>query len=137
MTNKNLNEYIKTKHIRALEKFNEELQIWTKETGEEEATLYEDANTSFTLSDLKLCDGNLYYRYDGKIEKENVVCYDDEEKTYYEKEGMDSIMDCLKFWRLCLRRAKRYWSMDSDRLDAIQNGDIEDSEDEELEKTIK
>ena len=28
--------------------------------------------------------------------------------------------------RACIRRAKRYWSMDVDKLDAIQNGDIDD-----------
>jgi hypothetical protein len=34
----------------------------------------------------------------------------------------------LSFWRANLRRAKRYWSMDSERLDAIQDGLIEDEE---------
>ena len=64
---------------------------------------------------------------------EGVVYYDEEEKTYFETEGMDSIMDYLKFWRACLRRAKRYWSMDPDVLDAIQDGEREDTENEDEE----
>ena len=131
---KDLNKYIKKSHIKAVEKFAAELEAWAKETGEKEATLYEDANTSFTLSDVRVYKGGLYYRYDGMVEMEGVVYYDEEEKTYFETEGMDSIMDYLKFWRACLRRAKRYWSMDTEKLDAIQDGEIEDQEDEDDEE---
>lgn len=130
---KDLNQYIKKSHLRAVDKFNEELKAWAKETDEKEAILYEDANTSFTLSDVRVYKGGLYYCYDGKVEMEGVVYYDEEEKTYFETEGMDSIMDYLKFWRACLRRAKRYWSMDPDVLDAIQDGEREDTENEDEE----
>ena len=47
------------------------------------------------------------------------------EKMYDE----DDAREWLSFWRANLRRAKRYWSMDSERLDAIQDGEIEDDED--------
>lgn len=129
---KNLIDYIKKSHIEDVVKFNEELQAWSKETGENPVTLYEDANTSFTLADIAISqDGQLFYTYDGKVEFEVIVRQDEETGEYYEVEGMDSIMEYIKFWRKCLRRAKRYWSMDSEKLDAIQNGEAEDIEDEE------
>lgn len=124
-------KYIKKSHIKALDKFSAELEAWRKETGEGAATLYEDAFTSFTLSDILLSnDGQMFYTYDGKQEFEVMVRYDEESGDYYEDEGIDGIMEYIRFWRACLRRAKRYWSMDTDKLDAIQSGEQEDEEDE-------
>lgn len=129
---KNLIDYIKKSHIKAVQKFNEELQAWAKETGENPVTLYEDANTSFTLADVAISqDGQLFYTYDGKVEFEVIVRQDEETGEYYEVEGMDSIMEYVKFWRKCLRRAKHYWEMDPDKLDAIQDGEAEDEEEED------
>lgn len=132
MAKKDLIGYIKKSHIKALDKFRKELADFAKETGEQPATLYEDANTSFTLCDIAISDdGQLFYTYDGKVEFEVIVRYDEEEKCYYEDEGMDGIMEYVKFWRKCLKRAKRYWAMDPDTLDAIQNGESEFYDDEE------
>ena len=129
---KELISYIKKSHIKALQRFNEELKAWAKETGEEAPTLYEDANTSFTLSNIAISqDGTLFFDYDGKTEFEAEVLFDEEDNCYYENEGSESIMEYIKFWRKCLRRAKRYWSMDSEELDAIQDGEIEEEDDEE------
>lgn len=125
-------KYIKKSHIKAVEKFNEELKAWEKETGEYPATLYEDAYTSFTLSDIAISnDGQLFYTYDGQVESEVIVRQDEETGEYWEDDGIDGIMEYVKFWRKCLRRAKRYWSMDPDELDAIQDGEAEDEEEEE------
>ena len=125
-------KYIKKSHIKAVEKFNEELKAWEKETEEYPATLYEDAYTSFTLSDIAISnDGQLFYTYDGQVESEVIVRQDEETGEYWEDDGIDGIMEYVKFWRKCLRRAKRYWSMDTEKLDAIQNGDAEDEEEEE------
>lgn len=129
MAKKDLNIYIKKGHIRAVEKFNEELEAFAKETGEAEATLYEDANTSFTLSNLRVEHGYLKYRYDGCDEKERFI-EGPREGVYVETE-YDGIMDYVKFWRKCLKRAKRYWAMDPDWLDKIQDGAAEDINDEE------
>ena len=126
-----LNNYIKKSHIKAVEKFKADLEEWRKETGEEEATLFEDAYTSFTLSDIRVDNGCLCYHQDGESYKENMVEYDEEIKDYWESEGLDSIMDYIQFWRACLRRAKRYWSMPVEKLDAIQSGEQEDDEEEE------
>ena len=126
---KNLNDYIKKSHLKAVEKFNEELKAWAKETEEDAAVLYEDANTSFTLSNLRVENGRLNYLYDGREKGERVViCYG--RGKYYENE-IDGIMDAIKFWRGCLRRAKKYWAMDPDKLDRIQDGEEDDIEDEE------
>lgn len=122
-----LNQYIKKSHLRMVEKFNADLEAFRKETQEEAATLYEDQFTSFTLANIRVENGCLLYQYDGKDESEAIVRYDDDEKTYYE-DDLDGIAEWVKFWRKCLNRAKRYWSMDTETLDAIQNGDIEDDE---------
>lgn len=129
---KQLIDYIKKSHIKAVQKLNEDLKAFSEETGESPVTLYEDANTSFTLANIAISnDGQLFYDYDGQTEFEVIVCHDNETGEYYEDEGMDGIMEYVKFWRACLRRAKHYWQIDSDKLDAIQNGDIEDEEEEE------
>lgn len=130
MAREDLNKYIKKGHIRAVVNFNEELKAWAKETGEDEATLYEDANTSFTLSNLRVEHGYLKYRYDGCDEKERIVIEGPREGVYVETE-YDGIMDYVKFWRKCLKRAKRYWAMDPDWLDKIQDGAAEDINEEE------
>lgn len=126
-----LNIFIKKSHLKALEKFKEELEAFRKETGEEVAVLYEDAFTSFKLGDIKVEHGILSYRYDDGSSAERVVLRDPDTRKYYEVEFMDGIMDFIKFWRKCLKRAKRYWQMDPERLDKIQDGEAEDINDEE------
>lgn len=107
MTTKNLNQYIKKSHLRLVDKFNEELEAFRKETEEEAAVLYEDAFTSFTLSNIRVEDGRLIYDYDGLEESVNIVLFDEVENEYYE-DDLDGITEYIKFWRACLRRAKRY-----------------------------
>lgn len=126
----NLNSYIKKSHLRAVEAFNNDLLSFAKETDEYPVTLYEDPYVTFTLSSIEVRDGKLCYTYDGVEERETVVKYDEEENDYYE-EKIEGIMDYIKFWRACLRRARRYWQMDTEKLDAIQDGEVEDDEDEE------
>ena len=124
-----LNTFIKKSHIKAVEKFNAELQAWASETGESPVTLYEDPFISFTLEKIYVEHGYLKFKYDGCDDKERVV-FEDSDGVYYEAE-IDGIMDYIKFWRACLRRAKRYWAMDSEKLDAIQDGEVEDEDEEE------
>lgn len=111
--------------IKAFEKFNEELKAFGKETGEELVTLYEDAHTTRMVKDFKLYkSGKLtWIEYDSwELEpvKESYLHFDE-----------DDIRDSLKFWRAALKRAKRYWAMDTEKLDKIQDGEIEDTEDDE------
>lgn len=123
-----LNQYIKKSHLKMVEKFSAELEAFRKETEEESATLYEDAFTSFTLSNISVQNGTLIYDYDGATECERIVFQDADTGEYYE-DDLDGIAEWIKFWRACLRRAKRYWEMNPEKLDAIQDGEIEDDED--------
>lgn len=127
---KNLNDYIKKSHIKAVERLDQDLKAFAKETGEDIATLYEDANTRFTLSGLSVENGKLCYMFDGRREEDPVVEQDELTGEYVEDE-LYGIMDSVKFWRKCLNRAKRYWAMDPDKLDAIQDGEVEDDNEEE------
>ena len=127
MAKKDLNDYIKKSHITALEKFKAELERY-KETCDPDGWLYEDANTHFTIDDIRLKDGCLCYNYDGEPQKDRIVRKDGRE---YWEDDIDGIMDTVKFWRKCLNRAKKFWSMDPDHLDAIQNGEAEFHDDEE------
>lgn len=130
MEKQDLNQYIKKSHLKMVEKFNADLEAFRKETEEKAATLYEDADTSFTLANVRVENGCLLYEYDGREESESMLVYDDDEQDFFE-EDIDGIAEWVKFWRKCLNRAKRYWSMDTETLDKIQNGEIEDKEDEE------
>lgn len=123
-----LNQYIKKSHLKMVEKFSAELEAFRKETDEKAATLYEDAFTSFTLSNISVQNGTLVYDYDGATECERIVFQDADTGEYYE-DDLDGIAEWIKFWRACLRRAKRYWEMNPEKLDAIQDGEIEDDED--------
>lgn len=126
---KDLNTYIKQSHINALEKFKEELEKY-KETCDPDGWLYEDANTSFTLDNIHVENGWLKFDYDGEPDSVRIVMKDDITGEYYE-ESLDGIMDYVSFWRKCLHRAEKFWSMDPDHLDAIQNGEAEFHEDNE------
>lgn len=127
---KDLNDYIRKSHIKAVDKFNAELMAFAAESGEDEPRLYEDPFTSFTLSKLRVEHGYLKFRYDGCEDKERIVFLDHSTDKYFETD-LDGIMDYVKFWRKCLNRAKRYLCMEPDKLDKIQDGEIEDEEEEE------
>jgi len=102
--------------IKGFEKLNADIAAFAKQTEEEgEVTLYEDAFTTRSVKpDFKLQKNlKLKWTEDGRNE---VLEHCDE----------DDANETLKFWRANLRRAKKYWSMDGDDLDAIQNGDKED-----------
>ena len=112
---------ISNRQIRAWERFNEDLKAFALESeGSEDvaATLYEDALTMRNVSDFMMTKGGqLMWIEDGKQESETIS--DDEDSK-----------DWLSFWRGCLRRAKRYWSMDSVELDRLQDCETNDEEDE-------
>ena len=117
--------------IKAFKKFNEDLKEFGEQTGEVFVTLYEDANTTREVANFKLYkNGKLSW-----VEMEDV--YADRQmicepmKEEYHHTDDDDIQDTLKFWRANLRRAKRYWAMDAEILDKIQDGQVEDITDTE------
>ena len=101
--------------------FNNALDNFRAETGDDFAILYEDANTTRQVKDFKIdVNGTLTWLetdWRGKVieEQEQV-------------EDVDDGKEWLRFWRNCLKRAKRYWSMDAVELDRIQDGEQEDEE---------
>ena len=102
--------------IKNFEKFNADVEAFRLRTEGESATLYEDAYTSREVRDFHLCkNGKLTWVEDGVKESEQM--FDDDEARDY-----------LTFWRGNLRRAKKYWEMDIETLDAIQDGAKEDIE---------
>ena len=113
--------------IKAFEKFNADLRVFGKETGEIFITLYEDAFTT-----RKVCNFKLFKN--GKL---TWTEYDDvkrlSQKEEYIHTDEDDIRDTLNFWRANLRRAKRYWAMNAETLDKIQDGEIENTTDSEEE----
>lgn len=113
---------ITNKHVVAWQRFNDELDAFRKETESDFATLYEDANTTREVKDFKMSrTGELTW----------LECEPYRNRITQEVEHMQDIEDArdwLKFWRANLRRAKRYWQMDAETLDKIQDGEIEDEE---------
>lgn len=111
-----MNTIISNRHIKAWQKFNAELEAFAKitESGLGGVMLYEDAYTTREVRDFSINEkGELSWNEDGLREIEQ-MCNEDEAKDY------------LSFWRANLRRAKKYWAMDSDLLDKIQDGEIDD-----------
>ena len=114
---------ISDRMVKAFERFNADLKAFGEETGETFVALYEDAFTTRRVANFRLYkNGNLKWIEieTGQLSQENVeVMFDD-----------DDAKDWLSFWRANLRRAKRYWSMNTETLDKIQDGEIEDKEEE-------
>lgn len=121
---------ITKRHINQVIRFNADLVAFAKETDQNPPVLYENANTSFTLWNVRIEDGCLRYEYDGREESDQMIFEDEDTHEMFEFEGIDDIPHTISFWRHCLCRAKKYWSMDPERLDAIQNGDAEDLDEE-------
>lgn len=109
------------RHVSAWINFNKALNDFREETEEDFATLYEDANTTRQVKDFKMSiNGTLTWLeldWRGKVSKESEDIYD-----------LDDGKEWLRFWKSCLKRAKRYWTMDAVELDRIQDGEQEDEE---------
>lgn len=106
------------KMVKAFEKFNADLDKFIADTSDctGVAPLYEDIYTTRDVHDFKLyLNGKLTWIEDDKKEVEQM--FDD-----------DDANDYLKFWKACLRRAKKYWSMSAETLDKIYEGEKADIE---------
>ena len=115
--------------IKAFEKFNEDLKTFGEQTGEVFVTLYEDANTTRRVANFKLYkNGKLKWVEMEDVYQDRKIISRAMQEEYVHTDDND-IKDSLDFWRASLRRAKRYWAMDVEILDAIQEGEIEDIED--------
>lgn len=113
---------ISERTIKAFEKFQAELKAFGEETGEVFVTLYEDANTTRQVANFRL-----YKNAKLKWVEANWRGISEEQVEIMEDD--DDAKEWLKFWKANLRRAKKYWSMDSEKLDRIQDGLEDDIED--------
>lgn len=119
------------KLIKAFEKFNEDLKIFGEQTGEVFVTLYEDANTTREVANFKLYkNGKLTWVEMEDTWKDGQRVHESRHEEYLHTDD-DDIKDTLNFWRANLRRAKKYWAMNAETLDKIQDGEIEDTTDSE------
>lgn len=106
--------------VKAFERFNADLKAFGNETEETFVTLYEDAYTTRKVANFRLYkNGKLTW-----VEMGDEISYQETEQLMDD----DDAKDWLSFWRANLRRAKRYWSMDTEILDKIQDGEMEDTE---------
>lgn len=128
-------QMISDRHIKSWVKFNEEVDAFrTKyDENEEFAWLYEDACTTRKVRDFKMHkNGVLTW-----VEEEEKYIYDTSRNgrwTYVARKNREQMLceeeakDYLSYWRACLRRAKKYDSMPTEVLDAIQDGERDDIE---------
>lgn len=111
------------RHISAWMNFNNALDNFRAETGDDFAMLYEDALHTREVRNFKMTsDGVLTWierDYNGRVTEEQEDAYD-----------LEDAKDWLKFWKSCLKRAKRYWNMDAVELDRIQDGEQEDEDED-------
>ena len=90
--------------------------------GDAENAMAEDISTYYTLEVTVLKTRIKYatsYTGIGEHSYEESTSDDDEAK------------DLLKKWRADMRRARRYWATDSDTLDKMADGEIEDTNEED------
>ena len=110
------------RQIKAFEKFNDELDAYIADYGIGGfADLYEDAYTTRCVRNFKLF-------LNGKLTWEEKELGQEGHKEEYKHIDSDDVADTLNFWRANFRRAKRYNEMDTEKLDLIQNGEVEDDE---------
>ena len=114
--------------IKAFEKFNEDLKEFGEQPGEVFVTLYADANTTRKAANFTLYKNGKLTRVEMEdTGKDGQRVHESRHEEYLHTDD-DDIQDTLKFWRANLRRAKRYWAMNAETLDKIQDGEIEDTE---------
>ena len=137
----NRNELISRRLISAVAKFNKDLAAFAGYTEEAAAELYEDALTSYTLENVRIENGRLCYEFDGREEAEDIVILledgedNGEEENYILRE--DEIREFLNFHRANLRRAKKYFSMSAEDLDALQEKEANGEAEEEAEEVTE
>ena len=121
---------ISDRHIKAWQKFNEDVDAFRTKYDENErfAWLYEDAYTTRKVRDFKMHKNGVLTWTEEEMEvvkgQWTYVPRANREQMWDEEEGKDY----LKYWIACLRRAKKYDSMPTEVLDAIQEGERDDIE---------
>lgn len=140
MTTKNPNTAIPKRTLTALDKIIKDLKEWQEYNGTEYSEIYEDCETPVFIKpdSIKVENGILYYdeeTYSGNVvhNEEKVVYleserYSDGDDIFCLEMGLEKplISEYISDWRKWLRNAKRYWSLPTEVLDKMQDGEIED-----------
>lgn len=107
---------------KAIAKFVEDYKRTVAEVygGEADNALAEDCTTYYTL-DVQVLKTKIKY---------TTTYLDITGTSYTESEtDEDEAKELLKKWRADMRRARRYWATDTETLDRMADGEIEDPED--------
>lgn len=107
---------------KAIAKFVEDYKRTVAEVygGEADNALAEDCTTYYTL-DVQVLKTKIKY---------TTTYLDITGTSYTESEtDEDEAKELLKKWRADMRRARRYWATDTDTIDRMADGEIEDPED--------
>ena len=120
---------------RKVERFNNKLIDFNQETGDSVATLYEDICTHFTLTPLKLELEGVVPFFDDETNEDisfnsYVLTYEYDGSQELVNEPYEEIVEYIKFYDNCLKRAIRYWKTNPEVLDAMADGEMEDIEEE-------
>lgn len=108
---------VTSKQQKAIDKFLAEYEAFCKETGDR-FQLAEDATTYYALSDVRVLKTCVKFtqKYSGVSSSTDVFVIFD----------IDELDEQIRWWKSCLRRAKRYWSTSAETLDAMADGTVED-----------
>lgn len=109
---------------KAIAKFVEDCKCTVAEVygGDNTTALAEDCTTYYTL-DVQVLKTKIKY---------TTTYLGIGDSSYTESEtDDDEAKELLKKWRADMRRARRYWATDSDTLDKMADGEIEDTNEEE------
>lgn len=109
---------------KAIVKFVEDYKRTVAEVygGEADNALAEDCTTYYTL-DVQVLKTKIKY---------TTTYLDITGSSYTESEtDEDEAKELLKKWRADMRRARRYWATDTETLDRMADGEIEDNNDED------
>ena len=108
--------------------FNAELDAYKSAMGDDLAHLYEDAYTSRIVKDFKMSKSGILTWVEEEREMVKGQWSYVPRKQREQMWDEDDAREWLKFWRAALRRAKKYDSMPTEVLDAIQDGERDDIE---------
>ena len=122
---------ISTRHLNAWTRFNEEVNKYREEYNDEFAWVYEDVNTSRKVRDFKMSKTGILTWVELEDKIVNGYWKGVPTKNREKMIDEDDAREWLKFWKACLRRARRYNAIDPEVFDQMQEGEVADPEEDE------
>lgn len=115
---------VTTKQQKSISKFLAEYEAFAAETGDR-YQLAEDVTTYYALKDVQVLKTCVKFttEYGG-------VGSSVHSEVIRDSEELD---EQIRWWKACLRRAKRYWGTSAEVLDAMADGTADDDTDQDNE----